>query len=73
MMGTLSHSYGKPFGYQRLPRTCRWCGDKLRPGDVEGDPRLGYRGNGRFCTLRCGYQYAVMVTGPPVNLSDGSL
>lgn len=57
-MGTLSYSYGKPFGYQDKPHTCRWCGDPLRREWPE-DERGGYRDNGYFCSLRCGYQWAV--------------
>lgn len=56
-MGTLSYSYGKPFRYRSVPGTCRWCGDKLRSENPGG--RGGYRDNGRFCSLRCGYQWAV--------------
>lgn len=55
-MGTLSFTYGKPYGYRRLPGTCRWCGDKQRPENPGGAG--GYRDNGRFCSLRCGYQWA---------------
>jgi hypothetical protein len=36
-MGTLSHHYGKPFGYKGLPGTCRWCGEKLRYQRVTAD------------------------------------
>lgn len=36
-MGTLSYSYGKPYGYQEKPRTCRWCGAKLRYERVKAD------------------------------------
>lgn len=52
-MGTLSYSYGKPYGYKDEPDTCIWCGEKLIDG--------GYRNNTWFCTLRCGYQWAVRV------------
>jgi hypothetical protein len=57
-VGTLSCNYGKPYGYQGKPGTCRWCGDPLRREDA-GDKRGGYRDNGHVCTLRCGYQWAV--------------
>jgi hypothetical protein len=57
-MGTTSWGYGKYFGYSGKPGTCRWCGDRLRRED-EGDQRRGYRDNGHFCSLRCGYQWAV--------------
>ena len=56
-MGTLSFTYGKPFGYKGRIHTCRWCGDKLRPEDKGGAG--GYRDNGIFCSIRCGYQWAV--------------
>jgi hypothetical protein len=56
-MGTLSFSYGKPFGYLFKPGTCRWCGDRLRK-EVPDDKRGGYRDNGKFCSLRCGFQWA---------------
>ena len=36
-MGTLSYSYGKRYGYQGRPGTCRWCGDKLRYRRVSAD------------------------------------
>ena len=47
--------------------TCRCCGDRLKPyiyfGDSVIDPkkekRLGYEGNGIYCTLRCGFRDAV--------------
>jgi hypothetical protein len=60
-MGTLSFTYGKPFGYADKPGTCRWCGDRLRPEEPGGVG--GYRDNGRFCSLRCGYQWAVSFLG----------
>jgi len=56
-MGTLSFSYGKPYGHKGRAGTCRWCGDPLRPENPGGNG--GYRDNGLFCTLRCGYQWAV--------------
>jgi len=67
-MGTLSYAYGKPFGYHSVPGTCRWCGEKLireryldpaAPLDRTLYPAGGYGGNGKFCSLRCGYQWAV--------------
>lgn len=79
-MGTISHSYGKPYGYDYRPNTCRWCGDTLRYMQVaatdadKGDPsyrerpylgatkraaRPGGYQDGKFCSLRCGYQWAV--------------
>jgi hypothetical protein len=79
-MGTISHGFGKPFGYTGAPGTCRWCGDKLRYRRVvatdadKGNPTYradpysgasiraakpgGYQ-DGKFCGLRCGYQWAV--------------
>ena len=63
-MGTLSHHFGKPFGYKGNPATCRWCGDTLRhkrvmAGDSDrGDPT--YRDEGGWATVRAarsgGYQ-----------------
>ena len=61
-MGTLSYSNGKRFGYTGRPGTCRWCGDKLRLEFPE-DTRGGYRDNGQFCSLRCGFQWAVRKFG----------
>lgn len=80
MPGTLSHGFGKPFGYRHVPGTCRWCGEKLRFRRVmatdadKGNPtyqeerggwatiraaRPGGYQDGKFCSLRCGYQWAV--------------
>jgi hypothetical protein len=56
-MGTLSYSYGKPYGYRGKEFTCQWCGDALHAERRGGGP--GYRGNGWFCSIRCGYQWAV--------------
>jgi hypothetical protein len=36
-VGTLTHSYGKRYGYRGHPGTCRWCGDKLRHERVMAD------------------------------------
>ena len=79
-MGTLSYSYGKPFGYRGVPGTCRWCGQKLRYIRVTADDsdktdptyrdapysgasiraaKPGGYQDGLFCTLRCGYQWAI--------------
>jgi hypothetical protein len=55
--GTLSSRGGKPAGYIGKAGTCHWCGDRLRPEDPGGAG--GYRDNGNFCSLRCGYQWAV--------------
>jgi hypothetical protein len=60
-MGTLSFSYGKLYGYTGRAGTCRWCGDKLAPEQDGWDP--GYRGNGYFCSLRCGFQWAALQFG----------
>jgi hypothetical protein len=46
---------------------CRRCACKLKPyiyfGDSVIDPkrekRFGYEGNGFFCTLRCGFRFAL--------------
>jgi hypothetical protein len=61
-MGTLSFSYGKRYGYQGKTRTCRWCGGNLHL-ENRTDMRGGYRDNGAFCSLRCGYQWAVANIG----------
>jgi len=72
-MGTLTWGFGKPYGYAGNPRTCFWCGDRLRrewvtdPDSATPGAKIyltlgGYQGNGRFCSLRCGYQYAVRAT-----------
>ena len=61
-MGTLSFSYGKPYGYQGHPETCRWCGDKLTKERPDSSHN-GYRGNGFFCSLRCGFQWAARQFG----------
>ena len=60
-MGTTSFSYGKPYGFRERAGTCRWCGDRLRPENPGGIG--GYRDNGWFCSLRCGYQWAVRRAG----------
>ena len=47
--------------------TCAECGNVLKPytyfGHQEIDPehkkQFGYDGNGIFCTLRCGYRWAL--------------
>ena len=54
---------------KRVPRTprCRRCDAKLKPYIYAGDPvidpdgtkKLGYEGNGIYCTLRCGFRDAV--------------
>lgn len=61
-MGTTSAYYGKPFAYRQVPDTCRWCGDRLKREFPDWNP--GYRGNGKFCSLRCGYQWAVRMAAP---------
>jgi hypothetical protein len=46
---------------------CRECGKPLAPYIYFGHPTIdperkkqfGYGGNGVFCTLRCGYRYAL--------------
>lgn len=46
---------------------CRECGEKLTQYvyfchatiDPERKKQFGYKGNGFFCTLRCGFRYAV--------------
>lgn len=63
-MGTLSHGGGKPQGAladRGKPKHCRWCGERL-PQESAGDTRGGYRDNGVFCSLRCGFQFAVLQT-----------
>jgi hypothetical protein len=61
-MGTLTYRGGKPRGYLGLAGTCRWCGGKLRHTDGRNG---GYQGNGHFCSIRCGYQWAVERLGRP--------
>ena len=81
-MGTVSYSFGKPYGYTGKAGTCRWCGDRLvyrtfsrnlLPGETWEEfhaipqsqkrsrayDKPGYYGDGKFCGLRCGYQWAV--------------
>jgi len=38
--------------------TCRYCTVTLRPWLLKDKGRYGYNGDGLFCTLRCGYQWA---------------
>jgi len=46
---------------------CHECGERLKPyiyfGHAEIDPKgsakWGYQGNNIFCTLRCGYRFAL--------------
>jgi len=63
-MGTLSFSNGKPEGHHSPGTpgdgTCAWCGELMRP-EHPGCADLGYRGNGVFCSLRCGFQWAVKI------------
>jgi hypothetical protein len=43
-----------------VARKCSQCGKPLRKW-VEGVGYVGYIGNGYFCSLRCGFKYAVAV------------
>lgn len=70
-IGTLSWAYGKENHYRGQPGTCRWCGDRLRKEDPDYEFG-GYRGNGRFCSLRCGYQWAVAYLGTPATTPSES-
>lgn len=52
----------EPFNYDNVKDTCLWCGRKLRAYRYrkEGeDKQRGDYGDGHFCGLRCGYQFAV--------------
>lgn len=56
----------EPFSYEGEPDSCLWCGRKLRAyrwrnedtAKAMGKERGDY-GDGHFCGLRCGYQFAV--------------
>jgi len=39
--------------------TCLFCHQPLRYDSLRVNDKRGYRGNGLFCTLRCGFDYAV--------------
>jgi len=39
-------------------RRCLWCRHGLRRW-LRAEDRYGYNGDGLFCSLRCGYAYAV--------------
>jgi hypothetical protein len=65
MTGTLSHAGGKPRGpVEKITEAdhCRWCGDRLAPEWPNSDG-VGYRDNGVFCSLRCGFQWAALQFG----------
>lgn len=52
------------FNYDSVKGTCLWCGRKLRRfryRDAEHNEgkEWGDYGDGHFCGLRCGYQFAV--------------
>lgn len=48
------------YGYRGQPGTCLWCGRKLRKQwDFCTD--VGYQSNGKFCTLRCGFRFGVVM------------
>lgn len=40
-----------------MTETCLYCGKQLRKAQFHDG--LGYDGNGIFCTLRCGFAWAV--------------
>jgi len=54
----------KDFGYdedldsEKSP-TCKWCGNTLRINRRTGN--FGYDGNKYFCSLRCAFQFAVIL------------
>jgi hypothetical protein len=48
----------KPFHATNNPGTCLWCGHILRP-DQYRRGHVGYEGNDHFCTLRCGFAFAL--------------
>ena len=56
----------EPFNYDSVKGTCLWCGRKLRAyrwrhkdyAKAQGK-EWGDYGDGHFCGLRCGYQFAV--------------
>lgn len=56
----------EPFSYDGVPDSCLWCGRKLRAYRYRGTDHAkeaglekGDYGDGHFCGLRCGYQFAV--------------
>jgi len=63
-MGTLSFSNGKGEGHHTpntpYDGTCLWCGEQMRL-ELPGNDKPGYRANGVFCSLRCGFQWAVLL------------
>lgn len=58
----MSNPWGKQhrFNASNKPGTCLWCGRKLRPwGAPDADLGTGYAGTGHFCSLSCGFRFAV--------------
>ena len=56
----------EPYSYDGVKDSCLWCGRKLRAyryRDAEHNKGKGKEkgdyGDGHFCGLRCGYQFAV--------------
>lgn len=48
------------FDASNLPGSCRWCGRALRKS--RDGKRLGDYGDGFFCGLRCGHDFAVRMS-----------
>lgn len=64
----------RPYGPSGQPDTCLWCGKKLhfhyiydwspsslRPAGRVAPAKKGRYHDGYFCSIGCGYQYAVTI------------
>lgn len=52
----------KPFNSENKSDYCLWCGNKLKKDiyvQQHYPGQLGYKGNGAFCSLRCGFNFGV--------------
>ena len=50
----------RPFGFGGDKGTCYWCGVKLRY-QWDSAKNVGHYSSGYFCTLRCGFRFAVAI------------
>ena len=50
-----------PKSADRSHACCSWCGRKLKKATKAISEKRGDYGDGHFCGLRCGFQFAVAV------------